>query len=117
MRCHLQRGKHAYAPEKPCSVAECLLGVLNWVDFLAIAPYYIELFISGAPGLAWIRVIRLTRVFRVFKVGRFQVHSRTGTQREVVLVRPFMPFLTMGLLLTVATVWVPLILLHIQTKY
>lgn len=45
---------------------------LNWVDFLAIAPYYVELVFSGLPGLAWIRVIRLTRVFRIMKLGRYQ---------------------------------------------
>eukprot|EP01094_Clydonella_sp_ATCC50884_P023931 TRINITY_DN5874_c0_g1_i1.p1 TRINITY_DN5874_c0_g1~~TRINITY_DN5874_c0_g1_i1.p1 ORF type:complete len:358 (-),score=52.05 TRINITY_DN5874_c0_g1_i1:52-1125(-) len=56
------------APDKVLFV----LGVLNWVDFLAIAPYYIELAFVGTPGLAWIRVLRLTRVFRIFKVGRYQ---------------------------------------------
>lgn len=47
-------------------------GWLNWVDFLAIAPYYVELVLPGGPGLAWVRVLRLTRIFRLFKLGRYQ---------------------------------------------
>mmetsp|Transcript_3701 Transcript_3701/g.13078 ORF Transcript_3701/g.13078 Transcript_3701/m.13078 type:complete len:411 (-) Transcript_3701:715-1947(-) len=47
-------------------------GWLNWVDFLAIAPYYVELVVPGGPGLAWVRVLRLTRIFRLFKLGRYQ---------------------------------------------
>eukprot|EP01104_Vermistella_antarctica_P001348 TRINITY_DN113_c0_g2_i1.p1 TRINITY_DN113_c0_g2~~TRINITY_DN113_c0_g2_i1.p1 ORF type:complete len:429 (+),score=112.02 TRINITY_DN113_c0_g2_i1:226-1512(+) len=47
-------------------------GVLNWIDFLAIVPFYIELlFAGGTGGLAVLRVIRLTRVFRVFKIGKY----------------------------------------------
>lgn len=49
-----------------------MLGWLNWVDFLAIAPYYVELVLPGGPGLAWVRVLRLTRIFRLFKLGRYQ---------------------------------------------
>ena len=46
--------------------------VLNAVDFLAIAPFYIELVLESVeiPGLSVLRVVRLVRVFRLFKVSR-----------------------------------------------
>jgi Ion transport protein len=44
---------------------------MNWVDFLAVLPYYIEIVAGSAPGLTVIRVIRLTRIFRIFKLGRY----------------------------------------------
>jgi hypothetical protein len=44
---------------------------LNVIDFLAIAPFYIELAIGGAGAkLAVIRVLRLTRVLRLLKMGK-----------------------------------------------
>ncbi|EEH56462.1 voltage-gated ion channel superfamily, partial [Micromonas pusilla CCMP1545] len=46
---------------------------LNWVDLVAILPYYIELFSRGGaevPGLAVLRAIRLARVFRLMKVSK-----------------------------------------------
>jgi len=46
--------------------------ILNWIDFLSILPYYIEIFVVGSPGLTWVRVLRLARIFRVFKLGRYQ---------------------------------------------
>jgi Ion transport protein len=53
--------------------------IMNWIDFLAIAPYYIELMVDGGTGpFSAVRVVRLTRVFRIFKLGRysadFKVH-------------------------------------------
>ena len=46
--------------------------MLNAVDFLAIAPFYIELILESVeiPGLSVLRVVRLVRVFRLFKVSR-----------------------------------------------
>eukprot|EP01129_Flabellula_baltica_P016907 TRINITY_DN920_c0_g1_i1.p1 TRINITY_DN920_c0_g1~~TRINITY_DN920_c0_g1_i1.p1 ORF type:complete len:395 (+),score=77.60 TRINITY_DN920_c0_g1_i1:1309-2493(+) len=46
----------------------------NLVDFLAIAPFYIELlfsFIEGISGLAVLRVLRLLRIVRVLKALKF----------------------------------------------
>ena len=54
-----------------------LKGALNWVDFVAIAPWYIEAVAKmmaegagGGGGLTVLRVVRLVRVFRVVRVGR-----------------------------------------------
>eukprot|EP00050_Salpingoeca_kvevrii_P006344 m.288819 g.288819 ORF g.288819 m.288819 type:complete len:542 (+) comp12030_c0_seq1:295-1920(+) len=52
------------------------LSIMNWIDLLAILPFYVELIIksvnsdSNIGGLAVIRVIRLARVFRLFKLGK-----------------------------------------------
>ena len=44
---------------------------LNIIDFLAIAPWYIELAVGGDGGqLAVIRVLRLARILRIFKMGK-----------------------------------------------
>lgn len=50
----------------------------NVVDFLAIAPFYVEIVLSQMPGgnvdvrfLKVLRAIRLVRLFRIFKVSSF----------------------------------------------
>ena len=76
-------------------------GVMNWVDFVAILPFFLELLLSTAvssssksgnaslaadseddnplAALSVFRVIRLVRVFRVFKMGK----ASTGTPSTV----------------------------------
>uniref|UniRef100_A0A0K0DU72 BTB domain-containing protein n=1 Tax=Strongyloides stercoralis TaxID=6248 RepID=A0A0K0DU72_STRER len=53
---------------------------LNIVDFIAIAPFFINLFLaegnknnSSATSFAVLRVLRLVRVFRIFKLSRHSV--------------------------------------------
>lgn len=41
------------------------------VDFVAIIPTYLAIFLSGAQSLLAIRALRLLRVFRVLKLGRY----------------------------------------------
>lgn len=41
------------------------------VDFLAIVPTYLSLFITGSHFLVVIRILRLLRVFRIFKLTQF----------------------------------------------
>ncbi|GAB4301502.1 MAG: ion transporter [Marinilabiliales bacterium] len=41
------------------------------VDFLAILPSFIGVFISGAHGLMTIRTLRVLRIFRIFKATRY----------------------------------------------
>jgi hypothetical protein len=72
-------------PSKLCFVQ----GVMNWVDLIAVLPFYVELvfnavdssqnqFESGSGSadndplgaLSVFRVVRLVRVFRVFKMGK-----------------------------------------------
>eukprot|EP01052_Picozoa_sp_SAG31_P001296 SAG31_NODE_44_length_31168_cov_16.507290_6_plen_255_part_00 len=47
---------------------------MNLVDFFAVAPAYIELFLldDGGGGFAVLRILRLARIFRVVKVGSFK---------------------------------------------
>ena len=46
---------------------------MNWVDFFAILPFYMDLVLEGEGGgsTTALRVVRLVRIFRVFKVSRY----------------------------------------------
>lgn len=54
-----------YRPEK------YIFSFYGIVDFLAILPAYLSLFISGSHYFTVIRGLRLIRVFRIFKLGHF----------------------------------------------
>lgn len=56
------------AVRRPRSYVFSFLGI---IDFLAIVPSYLSLFIVGGQFLLAIRIIRLLRVFRIFKLSRF----------------------------------------------
>ena len=45
---------------------------MNWIDFGAIMPFYLDLFISSSniKTIVVLRVVRLIRVFRIFKLSR-----------------------------------------------
>ena len=45
---------------------------MNWIDFGAIIPFYLDLFISESniKTIVVLRVVRLIRVFRIFKLSR-----------------------------------------------
>lgn len=45
---------------------------MNWIDFCAIMPFYLDLFItsSNIKTIVVLRVVRLIRVFRIFKLSR-----------------------------------------------
>lgn len=46
--------------------------MMNFIDFLAIMPFYLFLIIRGPAGrFGFLRILRLARVFRVFKVGKY----------------------------------------------
>ena len=42
---------------------------MNMIDIVAIAPFWIELFLGGQISLGVLRMLRMTRIFRVLKVG------------------------------------------------
>ncbi|KAJ9445599.1 Potassium voltage-gated channel protein Shaker [Diplonema papillatum] len=51
---------------------------MNWVDVVAIAPFYLDMLLLLATGgggaanqLLVLRVVRLTRIFRVFKLSKY----------------------------------------------
>ncbi|QDZ19344.1 ion transport protein [Chloropicon primus] len=55
--------------------------VMNIVDFIAILPFYIDLFSSETlvPGLSILRLMRLARVLRLFKVMKTFISVLSGT--------------------------------------
>lgn len=57
-----------FVVERPLKYIFSFLGI---IDFLAIIPTYLSLFMVGTQYLLVIRTIRLLRVFRVFKLKRF----------------------------------------------
>ncbi len=59
---------------RPLRYARSFFGM---VDFLAIAPTYLSLFIPGTHSLIVIRALRLLRVFRVLKLAHFVGEART----------------------------------------
>lgn len=53
-----------------------ILSFYGIIDFLAVIPTYIGLFITGAQSLLIIRAIRLLRVFRILKITRYTDESK-----------------------------------------
>ena len=85
-----------FCPEKKAFIKN----IMNWIDFLAIVPFYISLAISseGTRGTSSsnaeeeiLLVIRLIRIFRIFKLSRhspdLQIlgHTLKASIRELVL--------------------------------
>lgn len=54
--------------DKPSKYIFSFYGI---IDFLAILPTYLSLFIGGTEYLLIIRILRLLRIFRVFKLARY----------------------------------------------
>eukprot|EP01063_Lacrimia_lanifica_P019690 TRINITY_DN27144_c0_g1_i1.p1 TRINITY_DN27144_c0_g1~~TRINITY_DN27144_c0_g1_i1.p1 ORF type:complete len:733 (+),score=169.19 TRINITY_DN27144_c0_g1_i1:140-2338(+) len=81
---------------------------LNWVDFVSILPFYIEVLVHAFQGgsfavssFVFLRVLRLARVFRVFKVGKYN----TGLQLVICAMRQSTEALSLlGFLLGIALV-------------
>ena len=53
---------------RPLRYALTPLGI---IDFLAIVPTYLSLFLPGAQTLLVVRVLRLLRIFRIFKLAEY----------------------------------------------
>lgn len=98
------------------SKGKFIKAVMNVIDVLAIAPFYITLISimldpdggGGGSSFAIVRVIRLVRIFRVFKLGKHSsglvVLGRTisGSMNELMLL---LFFLAMGVLLFATAVY------------
>lgn len=57
-----------WVTEKPRAYVLSFFGI---IDFLAVIPTYISLFVAGSHFLLVIRAIRLLRVFRILKLARY----------------------------------------------
>jgi voltage-gated potassium channel len=57
-----------YTVDKPFKYIFSFYGV---IDFLAVLPTYLALFLTGSGFMTIVRVIRLMRVFRVLKLARY----------------------------------------------
>lgn len=68
-----------------------ILSPLGLIDFIALIPTYLSIFISGGSYLIVIRAIRLLRVFRIFKLTRYLdeakvlVEAMKGSQRKILI--------------------------------
>jgi len=58
---------------KPFSYIFSLYGI---IDFLAIIPTYLSLFIIGSHSLMVIRALRLLRIFRILKISRYTTYLK-----------------------------------------
>lgn len=47
------------------------------IDFLAVIPTYISLFLVGSHSLAVIRILRMLRIFRILKLSRYTQAGRS----------------------------------------
>eukprot|EP00937_MAST-01D_sp_MAST-1D-sp2_P000441 g441.t1 len=84
------------------SPARFVRDTYNWIDFLAIAPFYIEQIgnavsppepgdgENAAGGLGVLRAVRLVRIARVFKLSRYSSSIRIFSQAMSSSVRPLM---------------------------
>lgn len=53
-------------------VCDYFVQPMNMIDFLAIAPFYVNLVASAGIGnMSWIRILRVARVLRMFKVSKY----------------------------------------------
>ena len=73
------------------SLCKFVSDIFNWIDFVAILPFYLELALPGAAGASSfgvIRVVRLVRVARVVKISRYSTSVRVFSQAMVSSLRP-----------------------------
>lgn len=65
-----------YTVDKPFKYIFSFFGI---IDFIAIIPTYIAVFLTGSHFLVIIRVLRIMRVFRVLKLARYVKAANTLT--------------------------------------
>ena len=65
-----------YTVDKPFRYIFSFFGI---IDFVAIVPTYLAIFLTGSHVLVIIRVLRMLRVFRVLKLARYVKAADTLT--------------------------------------
>jgi len=81
--------------------------VMNWIDFLAIVPFYISLYPANSD-VEILNIIRLIRIFRIFKLSRhssgLQIlgHTLRASVRELLLL---ISFLIIGVVLFASLIY------------
>lgn len=82
--------------------------VMNWIDFLAIIPFYISLGYPSGSNVEILNIIRLIRIFRIFKLSRhssgLQIlgHTLRASVRELLLL---ISFLLIGVVLFASLIY------------
>jgi len=81
---------------------------LNWVDLIAILPFYIGLILGSSNQFTFVRVIRAMRVFRILKLGKYTSTTKMLTNAIVssggaLYMLAF--FLLIGLTLFASVIW------------
>lgn len=82
--------------------------VMNWIDFLAIVPFYISLGYPSKSDVEILNIIRLIRIFRIFKLSRhssgLQIlgHTLRASVRELLLL---ISFLLIGVVLFASLIY------------
>eukprot|EP01029_Cantina_marsupialis_P009561 TRINITY_DN222302_c0_g1_i1.p1 TRINITY_DN222302_c0_g1~~TRINITY_DN222302_c0_g1_i1.p1 ORF type:complete len:657 (+),score=160.91 TRINITY_DN222302_c0_g1_i1:148-2118(+) len=77
---------------------------MNWIDFLAIVPFYMELMVSSAESSSGaLRALRLLRVFRIVKMSRYVTWLRVFAG---VMKASMMPLLMVLFLIILCAVFV-----------
>lgn len=83
--------------------------VMNWIDFLAIVPFYVSLYpANSSSNVEILNIIRLIRIFRIFKLSRhssgLQIlgHTLRASVRELLLL---ISFLIIGVVLFASLIY------------
>ena len=82
--------------------------VMNWIDFLAIVPFYISWGYPSESDVEILNIIRLIRIFRIFKLSRhssgLQIlgHTLRASVRELLLL---ISFLLIGVVLFASLIY------------
>jgi hypothetical protein len=76
-----------------------LLSPLNLIDILAVAPFYVELFLTASDsGSTMLRTLRLVRVFRIFKLSRYLPWVRVFSNALALSTEPLLMLLVVVLI-------------------
>lgn len=66
---HLPEGPLATSQNSPWSTFT--KDYMNWIDLLAILPFYINFLVDNAPDLRFLRVVRLARILKIMEAAGY----------------------------------------------